>query len=547
MLHIIQQSSLEKIKPGCREFKPNYESASVLAGEEFAYQIVLYTDSDQPEEFSFKGGLGLRPEFYLVKQVPVTWPHYSNDPHNDYLLDEPGLLPDCLVPLGDRRTITVSKIATVLWVVVRPLGACDFDLDLCFYNDRESYTTHFYLHIIYARMPKYWFTIGEYIDPWTIADAHNVPMYSSEHWDLLKKYFEVAAKNGVTDLITPVFTPDFDEPNKNPIVQLVRFTSDKPNIYDFTINYDLLDCWVSLAMSAGIEAITIPPLFPSLKTLRCLYVETKRGYKNVPLFDENQTIFSHEYTQFVLKFSRSLLRHLKKIKNNLRITFQLTNDVSRETIYNYQRCRDIIQGAIKTVRLMDLNVDIEYHKLGISVSNVIPFKNMEPFISVDNDRLIASFDIYSPDDIINPLIAAPSLRLRCIGALCYRYDIIGLHNRGFNSCNGRLDRNRLNPYLDNDGELSYPSGSRSWIYPGRDGPLESVRLKQLYYALQDMAVFDFAERFTTRRQMTMMVDKELGISFKKYPDDPERLFALRNRAIALIEERVKKPKFSRYK
>ena len=87
MIHVIQQSCLEKILPTARMFKEPYNSASVLVGEEFGYQIVLYSDSEQSERVTFKKKIPLFCKLYLVQSVPVNWPHYKNDSKKDYVVN----------------------------------------------------------------------------------------------------------------------------------------------------------------------------------------------------------------------------------------------------------------------------------------------------------------------------------------------------------------------------------------------------------------------------------------------------------------------------
>ena len=52
-LTLLQQSSLEKVFLDAGEFKPPYLKASVLQGEEFAYQLVLKKTEWGRAEFSF--------------------------------------------------------------------------------------------------------------------------------------------------------------------------------------------------------------------------------------------------------------------------------------------------------------------------------------------------------------------------------------------------------------------------------------------------------------------------------------------------------------
>ena len=85
-----------------------------------------------------------------------------------------------------------------------------------------------------------------------IATAHNVAIYSEEHWDLIDKYMAMANELGINMILTPVITPPLDtgEGIKRPCTQLVKIEK-KDNKYLF--DFSLLKRWIAMAEKNNIK------------------------------------------------------------------------------------------------------------------------------------------------------------------------------------------------------------------------------------------------------------------------------------------------------
>ena len=98
-LTLLQQSSLEKVFLDAGEFKPPYLKASVLQGEEFAYQLVLKKTEWGRADFSFFLDSPLKEHIQLfeVESSPCALAAYTREGRHDgdYLSLHAGL---CLYP-----------------------------------------------------------------------------------------------------------------------------------------------------------------------------------------------------------------------------------------------------------------------------------------------------------------------------------------------------------------------------------------------------------------------------------------------------------------
>ncbi len=533
MIHIIQQSCLEKIKINARHFKEPYLSASAMTGEDFAFQIALFSDAERGETVSFCVECQTELKLYEVKQVPVDWPHYADDPYKNYLCDTQCLLPDALVPINRRKTMKIGKNVTVLWVQVAADFPGDYEINFLFDTDNGEITSRFVLHVIGYRMAEQRIEHCEYIDPAAISAAYGKPMFTDKHWELLESYFEIAGKHSVNNLLTPIYPPVYgDHLIGNESVQLVKIIETNKG-YEF--NYDLLDCWVMFAKRHKIKKLTFPPLVPSLETLRCPRFMVTRNRREELLFGNETNILSLEYFRFIRKYIRALMQHMKEIDAEYMMCFEIAHRPTVQYAENYSRCRAIFSDIIKKHQIADVDVTLDFQQLNIGSAPFFSLENLKDTFDISMDRY-ACTDVYSADTISNFLIASPSIRLRGIGVLAYYYHITSFLNLWFN-CSFTPNGDRTDVFLNTSNENAFPSGSGYLVYPGLNGPIPSIRLKLLHYAFQDIRALSGMIRYIPYERIQARVKKLLGSELDKIPDNPEKFLAIREEIYNLIDKK----------
>ncbi len=530
MIHFIQQSCLEKIRADATEFKEPFLTSCALAGEVFAYQVAIYSDSDSSEAVSVYAESGAEVCLYEVKQVPVNWPHYANDSYRHYLTDTPALLPDALVPLGRRKTLRINRNVTVLWVEVTADFPGNYDVELVFKTNEGEQRTLFHLHILPCRMPELRFNLCQYIDPASIAAYYGVPMFCDKHWDLLEKNIQLAAKHGVTNLLTPIYPPVYGKHSLGGEgVQLVKITENK-NDYEF--NYDLLDCWVLFAKRNGIKRLTFPPIFPSIETLECPKIKITRSWREVWLFDESTDVLSPIFCNFIRKFFRSLMKHMKEIGAEDMMCFQISDRPSVEFADRYAQCRALLNNVINCHQIADIAVPYDFYKLNLGSAPFFTIQDIDDLLRLPSDRFLCT-DVTAVNAITNFLIASPSLRVRTFGLLCFQYRIAALFNLWFNNY-FNAEGERADVFLNTANENALPSGGGFLVYPGMDGPIPSIRLKQLFYALQDIQALRVLERDIPFDRVVSKISKIASVDTLTVSE--EKFIKIRDEIYAQIEK-----------
>ncbi len=527
MVHVIQQSCLEKIRADAKEFKPEYERASALVGEKFAYQVVLYSDDPVGETVKVElKGHGYN-TIYQVKQVPVNWPHYVDDGNARYLTDEPTLLPDALIELSLTPTLKITNQLTVLWMDLHPTLPGDHHLDL--HLNGEFYS-RFVLTVLPHEMAEKPFTNCQYIDPCSIAKFYGIPMFSSEHWNMLGKYFEIAAKHGVTHVLTPLYTPLYgDFPMGGEAVQLFSIMLVNR---EYRFNFDLLDSWIAIAKKNGIKNFTFPPIIPSLKTLKCPKLKMMADFRECDVFDDETDVLSLEFHRFIRKFLLDLINHLKEIGVYEQVVMQFSYAPSAEDRDNYLECRKHFKLIPWSNQLADVLSTTEFLDLEIGC---IPFYSSAQIERYSNYRITQYLfmDIFDPKSIISNLIASPMIDIRKFGTLAFRYNVTSLFNLWFNNyCDSQGNRADVN--RDTSNENSLPSGNGFLVYPGLKGPVPTVRLKQMYYTFQDRYAFEKLSQSIPYERIYSRIDNKYKLSLDA-PISAEKYWKFREEIYSLFE------------
>ena len=89
---------------------------------------------------------------------------------------------------------------------------------------------------------------------------------------------------------------------------------------------------------------------------------------------------------------------------------------------------------------------------------------------------------------------------------------------------------------------TYPAGDCYSVYPGEDGPIESIRIVVFTEALQDLRALKLLESFEGKEKVVKLMEDmaEMEIRFDKYPHSPDYLLSLRKTVNEMIKEHIRK-------
>lgn len=520
-----QVSSLEKIRTGDIAGAAEVHHATVLRGESFSYQIAMESTDNAVTRLTLESSLAQYIKIYSVKNVPADFPVYS-DADDDYIIKEPGLVPDLLLPLRkDDATVRTTGAASTVWITVtvpEELPAGQYPVKIHILSSIGAETAEaeqvMVLDVLNAVLPaqKTIFTQWFHVD--CIADIHNVPIYSEEHWALIDQYMALASELGINMILTPVITPPLDTAvgSTRPCTQLVKIVK-TDDTYSF--DFSQLERWIDLCEKNHMRYFEISHLFsqwglefsPNIKV-------TENGVESY-LFGWHVKARSEEYAHFLKQFVPELVAFLRKKGIKDRCWFHMSDEPTAAHLDAYRYAHDLVVPMLDGCPTMDALSDYDFYEMGLIEHPVTAINHMERFLKNKVDHQWAYYCCVQYQKVGNRFLAMPSYRNRILGLQMYKFKIEGFLQWGYNFYYSQLSRELINPYVTTSAEKAFPSGDPFSVYPVRDGVVPSLRAVIFREALNDVEVCRKLEQYIGREKVIAMIDSRAGmdLSFTEYP------------------------------
>ncbi|MDD3335187.1 MAG: DUF4091 domain-containing protein [Eubacteriales bacterium] len=517
-----------------------------LRGETVSFQIAYQCDHGGPGEnstsFFVEVMSPLRDQLQLrqVALVPCAFPcHDQWD--EDYLATAPGLYPDLLLPLHQPVRAVVAQWRA-LWVDVKLTAATvpgDYPVTVyikdCDHHLLQEWTVT--VRVLEVVLPEQTLLHTEWFHADCLADYYHVPVFSEEHWRILKSFIASAADHGVTMLLTPLFTPPMDtaKGGERTTVQLLdAYQQGKGYRFDFA----RLERWILLCHQCGIDNLEMPPLFsqwgaefaPKVMVINENGTVEKRFGWHTPATGD-------EYTRFL----RALLPELKRflIQQGMldHTWFHISDEPSESQAESFGKAKASVADLLEGCQVMDALSSFSLYQQGLVERPVASVDHIQPFIDHKVAHLWAYYCTGQALKVPNRFIVMPSSRNRILGALLYFFDLEGFLHWGFNFYNSQYSRELINPYQVTDAGEAFPSGDPFLVYPGEGGSVnESVRGMVLKQALYDLRALRYLESKLGREKVLDLLLSLSGgeLSFTHYPKD-ERFFTAIRKAVEALE------------
>lgn len=531
-------SSLEKIQA----FEGNYHTVSdevkLLGGEHYAYQLAIAADTTSKISISVNSDIKEYLTVYAVNDVPMDKATHDSVSDDNYITKDPCLMPDLLIPLSKTSNLLVISrnnpeqeglLFKTLWVDINLPKDIKAEKHYITINaEMENFystpvittatdTTN--IEFIPTNLPDNEISYTQWFYNDCIATAHNVGIYTEEHWTLIEKYIKLAANVELNTILTPVFTPPLDTQigHYRPNVQLVKISEENGK---YSFDFSLLDRFIDICKSNGIKNFEICHLYSQwgLKAAPAVYVndELKFGW--------HTQSDSEEYVDFLRQFLPELISHLKEKgidRNNC--LFHISDEPNLAAIENYKKAYNVIRPLIGDIKILDAMSNIDFYKMGLMDIPVCASDHIDPFLDADIDELWTYYCCCQTDGVSNRFIAMPSTRNRAIGLHLYKYGIKGFLQWGYNFYFSTRSLYPINPLLTTSAGGGFPSGDSFSVYPCGDDVYPSLRAIIFKDALQDVRLMKLAESIVGKEKIISLIEKLAGceITFKHCPRDIE--------------------------
>jgi hypothetical protein len=536
-------SSLEKVFPDCELQAAEWKKGSMLSNEVYTFQIAYKWNSllKKGVKLHVVSTIASSVTMYSVGLMPVEMPAYGD--HDDNVLrGKPGMYPDILYPICPDGLVLLPHQWRSLWITVNPKGKVppgEYTIEVLFETKegdllaRES----FEIEIIGMELPKQKLIFTQWFHSDCIATWYKTEVFSEEHWKLLERYVKTAAAHGINMILTPVFTPPLDTAvgGERPTVQLVDVKKTQDT---YSFNFDKLTRWVNMCKANGIEYFEISHLFTQwgAKHAPKIMADVDGEYKRI--FGWETDAAGEDYKHFLDCFLPALVSYIKENGLADRCFFHISDEPGKDHLESYTKAGSIIMEHVKDFPVIDALSDYEFYKNGL-VKNPIPANNhIEPFLENNVPNLWTYYCCGQYKKVSNRFIDMPSARNRIIGLQLYKFNIVGFLQWGHNFWYSHQSRYPIDPFRVADGGFWVPAGDAYSVYPGEDGPIESIRLDVFYDALQDLRALNLLEQYIGKEETIKLLEKDMGkpLTFDEYPKDAQWLLNKREEINKKLKE-----------
>ena len=532
-------SSLEKIFPEQEDITGELNRISALLGEtvsfqiacrcDFPYWLSAETESDQVE-------------IREVSLVPAEF--VASDDSPAILKKTPGLYPDPLLPVNEPIRMPPAQWRS-LWITVRSSkqdspGIKTVQVTVkakSVWNGEAQQQCQLTLELLPAELPEQTLIHTEWFHTDCIYSSYKILCWSEEHWDLLEKYFKNFSCHGINLLLTPLWTPPLDTAvdGERPTVQLLDISCENGT---FQFDFSKLNRWIDLAEKCGVKYFEMAHPFTQWGAKCCPKIMVNVNGTLEKMFGWHTSSLCPEYLNFLRSLFPQLLAFLKEKGVLDRCYFHISDEPSQEHLENYKACETVIRELIGDLPIIDALSHVDFYLNG-TVKHPIPANNMiEDFVQANVSPLWTYYCISQQKEVPNRFFNYPSYRNRIMGVLMYRYGISGFLQWGYNFWYTQYSlKTDIDPFRITDAGRAFCSGDAFLVYPGKNGPIDSIRNEIQFEATQDLCALQKLESLIGREKVLAMIHNGLDyeLTMKRYPCSAEWLLNLReriNRAIA---------------
>lgn len=530
-------SSLYKIREPADIPQDALTAQRLLRGEHFAFQLVMFADVWAACRVSARvadasgATVSCATEAlqqFRVQNVVMDFPMYE-DHDDDIITDRPGLMPDLLTPMSDTKGLVRMGKApvSVLFSLDTPTdilpGSYSVEITMDVFETSApgqvtTFNSSVKLDILSEAVREQSVSFTQWFHVDSIAEAYGVPVYSEEHWALIDKYMSAARYVGIDTILTPIFTPPLDTliGGERPKVQLVRIEK-KGGSYGF--DFSLADRYIALAKKNGIERFEISHMFSQWGLVSAPNIYGWENGEEKKMFGWDTDAHGEEYKAFLTQFIPALVAFLKEAGVYQNCFFHLSDEPQAEHLENYRKAHDLVKPFIPDRPIMDALSDIEFYRNGLTDIPITVTDQIEPFLKEDIPQQWAYYCWVEYKKVGNRFLAFPAYRNRILGIQLFKFNIKGFLQWGFNFYHSERSMYYVDPYTTTSSDKAFPSGDPFSVYPGKNGPLLTLRALIFKDALQDVEILKALERRTSHQHVVELIEKYAGmdIRFDEYP------------------------------
>lgn len=267
----------------------------------------------------------------------------------------------------------------------------------------------------------------------------------------------------------------------------------EPQPGKYTFDWSRIKRFVEMCRKIGYKKFEWAHLWLYWGVKDAMHVYKEQNGVYTLLWDKDLPATSDIYINFLKQYLPALHQFLVSEDMLNDSYFHLSDEPWSEHIENYQKARDILRKLAPWMKVMDALSDVRYGKQHLTDIPV-------PIITSDQ----AYRDAHIPHWVyfctgprnkwLNRLYDTPLPKIRMSGWLFYHLRAQGFLHWGYNYWY-HLDKEEAGDPFTEGSAYAYPgiaAGDPFVVYPGPDGPFDSIRWEVFAESLQDYAILQTA-------------------------------------------------------
>ena len=337
--------------------------------------------------------------------------------------------------------------------------------------------------------PRRGFPVTHWFYADALCDWYGVEPYSEDFWRIVEPYMRDVASHASGQYV-PIFTPPTDGV-KRPH-QLLRVTTPSDGRYEF--DFSDVRRWVRLARECGADYFEWTHFFWQWGCAYALRIYRDNADPESLLWPPETGATSDVYRGFLAQFLPRFREFLAE-ENLLDCSMFHVSDEPHgdEHLANYRKARAMLKELAPWMKVADALSDIRYGLEGLTDMPI-------PSIGAARDYRKAGIPAMTyfccgpRGKYVQRLLDTPLAKIRMSGWLFYRLGALGFLHWGYNYWYKSQTQELIDPFTEQSGAAwpNWAYGDPFVVYPGPDGPLESIRWEVFAESLQDYALLQSA-------------------------------------------------------
>lgn len=404
----------------------------------------------------------------------------------------PGFVPD---PLFPESNVLAGPLETnAFWVnVTVPAGVepGEKEVKLSFAVGEET-VAQLAAKVIVSSIvvqPKKDFPVTHWFYADALCDWYKVEPWEDRFWEINRKYVEDLIAHGNNCVYVPIFTPPTDGV-KRP-TQLLNVTTPSEGRYEF--DFSDVRRWVKLALECGAEYFEWTHLFSQWGVKNAIRVYRDNADPESLLWPPDTAATSDVYKGFLAQFLPAFHEFLLAEEIFDQSFFHLSDEPHGDQIVDYKAARAVLAELAPWMKVMDALSDVAYAVEGLTDIPIPSIGVARKFKEAGVDAWVY-FCCGPRGAFLNRLMDTPLAKIRMSGWLFYKLRAQGFLHWGYNYWYKSQTQQMIDPFSESSGGIwpHWPYGDAFVVYPGADGPVDSIRWEMFGESLRDYALLQTA-------------------------------------------------------